>query len=292
MASMVLTWTVEGVVLEIQNISKIMRARNNSDVASALVKNIIYKISKLGNLDSCNCLKLYEAIEGSSIMPELKAEVCKAIDAKLLDAGLEESATGGYGQKIDDAQNWLTQGDWDKIGDPNAGYHSILIVVSERLASLRVSSLKESSKKAWTAMMVNVAINKAGKMPSYEQIYQLSIDLQQYVKSCPKKSDPQMPFLKSFPRSPDDLTAGVLEIAYPEEKPVTKNMDKMAALIAHHTPVRDTSILLKKIRKKHLDRISSSESWQGQLQRMLMVAMCHRLLGFQVLQHCKTSRRL
>lgn len=258
MASVALTWTVEGVALEINNISKIMKARNNSDVASALVKNMLYKISKLADLDSSNCLKLYEAIDNSSLMPELKAEVCKAIDSRLLGSGIEESAPGGYGQKIDDAQNWLTQGDWDKIDDPEAGYHSILVVISERLASLRVESLKESSKKAWTAMMVNVAINKSGKMPSYEAIYQLSVDLQQYVKTCPKKCHPQMPFLKSFPRSPDNLAADVLEIAYPEEKPVTKRMDQMAALIAHHTPVRDTSILLKKIRKKHLGRISSS----------------------------------
>ena len=119
-------WTVEALARELQHVSKNIAARSNPEVASALIKNMIFKLGKLGNIDSGNCLSLYQAVEASGLMAEHRALCCAAIDAKMLESDPESgAASGGYGQKLEDCTNWLTQTDWYKIEDPSANDHSI-----------------------------------------------------------------------------------------------------------------------------------------------------------------------
>ena len=245
-------WSAASCVQEIQNVSKILKTRNTVDVATAMVGNLKIKLFKLGKLDMGECVMLYEAVKESDLMSEHQAELNKVIDAKITAGGNDDvEEINGYGQKIDDCLNWLTQSEWDLIEAPEAQYHSILVVVTERLKKLRVDSLKESSVKTWTAMLVNVAMNKIGKMPSYEQIYQLACDLKQYLKSSAMKPDPRIPLMKVFPTDPKLLSASVLLLVYPDEQPIQKTgLDKVAALVADHIPVRDSSKLLLKNQKK------------------------------------------
>lgn len=270
-------WSAASCVQEIQNVSKILKTRNTADVATAMVENLKIKLFKLGKLDMGECVMLYEAVKESDLISEHQAELNKVIDGKITTGGNDDvEEVNGYGQKIDDSLNWLTQSEWDLIEAPEAQYHSILVVVTERLKKLRVDSLKESSVKSWTAMLVNVAMNKVGKMPSYEQIYQLSCDLKQYLKSSAMKPDPRIPLMKVFPTDPKLLSASVLQLVYPDEQPIQKTgLDKVAALVADHIPVRDSSKLLSKNHKK---KVQSVEDVMVEM-RALLAGAEHRRDG-------------
>lgn len=248
-------FTVANIVQELKNIGKIVAKRQSAGVALAMVNNVCIKLKKLNNPDAVQCLSLYEAVAESGLETELQTKLNQVIDVlATAQPQDEDEAIGGYGQKLDFPHAYLTQKDWDRIYDEKAGYYDILIVLSERMKKVGIKdTLMECSVKWWTCMLVNVAIDKVKIMPDYDAIYQLSKDVKGVLRSCAVKAHPSMPYLKVYPRSPRDLPADVFALAYPDpaEQPIdNKTLDKMPALNRDHTPVRESSKLLSKNRKK------------------------------------------
>ena len=248
-------FTVANIEQELKNIGKIVAKRQNADVAMAMVNNVCLKLEKLNHPDAVQCLSLYEAVTESGLAPELQTKLNKAIDVLATAEHPDEGeAKGGYGQELNYPHRFLTQKDWDCIGAASAGYYDILIVFSERMKKVGIrDTLMECSVKWWTAMLVNVAIDKSNIMPDYDAIYQLSKDVKGVLKSCAVKAHPSMPYIKSYPKSPRDMPPDVFALAYPDpaDQPIDNTkLDKMPALQRDHTPVRDTSKLLSKNRKK------------------------------------------
>lgn len=142
-------FTVANIEQELKNIGKIVAKRQNADVAMAMVNNVCLKLEKLNHPDAVQCLSLYEAVTESGLAPELQTKLNKAIDVLATAEHPDEGeAKGGYGQELNYPHRFLTQKDWDCIGDAQAGYYDILIVFSERMKKVGIKdTLMECSVK-------------------------------------------------------------------------------------------------------------------------------------------------
>jgi hypothetical protein len=246
------SWTAADMIKEIQNIGKLWKARGVTKVADAMVDNAVRKLKSLVNVEASSAIQLYQAIDDAQLEATLKNKLSEAVD-ELITAEVHaaDEARGGNGQRLCTPFNYLTKGDWDKI-DNEASYWSIIYVVVERFKKVGLSAPMAESTVKWTAAtLVANTLERTGKMPSYDAIYQLTKDLKQSLKSCQVNCHPDLQKPRVYPESATQLGDAFMAQAYdPDDPPVQRYSDRVSCLVTDHIPVRETSKLLAKNQKK------------------------------------------
>ena len=239
-----LMWAAQSIVQELKAAEVLVKARGQeAALLQPLAKSLVHKIQGLRTNNAQELVVLYEAVQGSTLPEDCKSTLNNALDT-VATAGVEMAAkTTMQPQAIDHVCNFLSKKDWEAISTQSmwAGASTIAM----RLKKLNVQSLKESSKKVITALLVQMEMDRTNKMPSYPCIYQLSQHVLQAFASCDVKPTPGVPSLLKYPATPAELGEEVAKIVYKDDLPETKDVPGLALLIAHHVPVRSTSALLK-----------------------------------------------
>ena len=234
-----------------------MRKASNGDqgaynkIGDTMVNNIIRKL-RIADIGAQWAIKLYGTIETCGLDPESKDKLTAAVDINLSCEAdsIHEHSPGGKGQVLLAPFNYFTGKDWEKFESTDSSYWDIIQTVAERHKRLNIMSMKDSTVKWTTATLARNAINKSGTMPEYRQIYQLSKDIRQSLEACGVKPNAGLPVIAVFPENPKDLDTESYKLAYDErDPPIHKAMNKVPALVHSHTPVRNTSKLLKDTRE-------------------------------------------
>lgn len=237
-------WAAQSIVQELKAAEVLVKARGQeAALLQPLAKALVHKIQGLKTNNAQELVVLYEAVQGSTLPEECKSTLNNALDT-VATAGVEMAAkTTMQPQAIDHVVNFLSKKDWEAISTQSMWSGASTIAM--RLKKLNVQSLKESSKKVITALLVQMEMNRTNKMPSYQCIYQLSQHVLQAFASCDVKPTPGVPSLLKYPATPAELGEEVVKIVYKDDLPETKDVPGLSVLIAHHVPVRSTSALLK-----------------------------------------------
>ena len=255
-----MAWTIKEVIEEIDNVSNLLKVRFGASpmadaknrnqweqMASAMCKSLTKKISDL-SVNPKAAPALYKAIADASMSDAFKSDLTAAVDSALLTLEpaekTEASSESLKTQSMDWAFNYLTSNDWFLLQKATTVQEAVTIL-AKRLKACNVQSCSESLIKLLTAILTHVAIDK-GIQPSYEAIYNASCELKAVFHALPKSKPVNIPCPRNYPAKPEDLGPAFLSFAYSaDDPPISKELARLSDLVAHHTPVRNTSNLLK-----------------------------------------------
>ena len=240
-------FTVPAIIDEIKAAELLLQSRKQvKSLADSLCTSLVSKIQGLGQaICAANLVGLYDAVTASSLDDRFKETLNKALDELAVAGGTQlATKTQMAPQKIDSFHCYLTPSNW-KLLEAQSMWQST-VVVATRLRKLGVVSLRESSKKWITGLLVQLDMNKTGEMQPYLAIYQLSQQVLQAFTSCNEVVPPGVPSLLAYPNSPLELGEAVLKASYGDEMPEPRDMPGLAMLVAHHIKVRSSSSLLQK----------------------------------------------
>ena len=150
------------------------------------------------------------------------------------------------GQLLTKPYNYLTAAEWGVLEGGNAPAR--LEILLKRYLKLGMLNLKENTVKAGMALLLAMASKNARAMPSYSEIYD---QVQVFKRSFEQLKEAQLdeahkkhaPGLLRYPDDPEELTREVYKAAYPEDRPLSKDVG--ADIWLAHIPMRSTSKLLK-----------------------------------------------
>ena len=269
-------WTAAALCEEIGAAEALLKARDNdAKLATSLLHTLVVKVESLKSPSPQELVTLYEKVQASLLPSSMQDKLVEALDA---------CATGQEGatklqvtqQQLEHPQNYLTKSDWDALleGSMMQG----VPVICQRLRAIGVVSLKESTKKMSTALLVCSELERTGKLPGYHLIYEISQMLADTMATLKMPVPAGVPMLCNYPAHPSQLGNAVLKAAYPDEGPCPKEIAQMHMVAQKHTPVRNTHALLRKPSSQDaLARTPSSEALgmqsQGGQQQSFMQAM-------------------
>ena len=238
-------FTVPAIIEEIKSAELLLQTRKNvKNLGDSLCSSLVYKIQGMGKANPASLVGLYDAVTASTLQDSYKEALNNALDEIAVGGGSHlATKTQLAPQKIDNFHAYLTHQDW-KMLEAQSMWQST-VTVATRLRKLGVVSLRESSKKWITGLLVQMEMNKTGKMPPYMAIYQLSQQVLQAFTSCNEVVPPGVPSLLTYPNSPAELEQAVLKASYGDEAPEPRDMPGLAMLVNHHIKVRSSSSLLQ-----------------------------------------------
>ena len=184
-------------------------------------------------------VQLYDLVKGSGLPDAMKNPMLRILDEKSMGKASGPCKVTAVPQQVDWINHYLTAGEHEKLGQcsPYEGAH----VVCKRLRLMGVKSLKESSKKVVTALLISCELARGGARPSHESIYLLSQHVGHCFLTCATAAPPGAAALQCYPADPFQLPEAHLQASYGTDKPVAKAYPEMANLVQYHVPVRSTS---------------------------------------------------
>ena len=242
-----MSWTLHDLIKEIEGASSVLRVRSSAMLVNSLAESLKKHIAAM-RIDLTKAADVYNAISSSGFPDQQKTELNAAVDGALTTVApaSEAAQTAGKPQILLEPQNVLSKHEWEQLYNPKCFYHDSIVIVCRRLRRLNMSSLHEKTVKACTALLVHVAMDKCGSMPNYADIYKLSHDLRNtFALTLGQKVD-NVSSPTTYPSTPEELGTEFMSYAYDSnDPPVRKELKHLADLIANHTPVRNTSALLR-----------------------------------------------
>jgi hypothetical protein len=282
-------WSVADITKELHDVVSLLKVRNpagSSDdpgyiaMATAMVNGICCKIKGMKGLSAGSAIEIYAAISSLSLDDQFKQKLTSTIDDVVSGESLQSAAIlVNTPQSLLSPHHYLTQKEWDTLSSQSCSYWDGLHVVANRLRAIGIKSIKEDTKKACAALLIHVHMDKGLPMPAYKHIYQMSQDLSQAHSS----STQQQPIgLSSLSTYPDVPPPELVKLAYhPDEPPVIKALPKLLHLIANHTPVRNTSSLLRDEPAVKKSDDSSSSSSIAMIDCMKNMMLCMQQIASQ-----------
>ena len=256
------SWSVADIKTEIENVDLLLKARqaaspcgvqeDRSAMATSMVNSLCHKIKSFGTtLNATNGMFLYEVIGTLHMDDRLKAQLTSALDACFTGDSFQSSTcVTQKPQSLIHIYNYLTAKDWEVLDKADVssagGVWEVINVIVNCFRRLNLRSIKEDTKKWTSAFVVNLILDKNGRLPPYRMIYTLGQDLCQAHATNPVRATNEQPCPAMYPATPAELGPEFMKKAYdPEDPPVSRCMPKLAQLAQYYIPVRTTSKLLK-----------------------------------------------
>ena len=230
-------WTVQDIRTEVSEVSSLMVARapppgsweaaveSYNRLQSSLVASLCNKIAGILVLSAGGALELMQSVVEATLPETAKGDIQAALDSKL-NASSQSSAPRAFGghrrpQQLLFPANYLTAQDWDELMAPDAGLFRLTMIVVQRYKRLGVKSLHEQTVKWAVAMLVCLWTDRAGKLPSYSQIFELVKDFKKaWETGLSDISHVGLQTLYEFPEHTADLPDGFVEKAYGSDEPI------------------------------------------------------------------------
>ena len=159
---------------ELNHCQQLLKTR--PQLADSLVSSLEAKLQTFQVLQPSELVALYQSLETCTLPQDKVKQLQAIVDAK---------ATGGapgcvlkammVPQELTTPQNFLTSRDWHQL-DTMSMWQGIEIVTN-RLRSLGLTALKESTKRSCVAVVVWFQVQKSGQVPPYPAIYDMVLRL-------------------------------------------------------------------------------------------------------------------
>ena len=233
------SWSLNAWLEELRATEGLVKVR--PELAPKVLPMLVEKL-KLFKPTPSDMVQLYQAFQTSTLPNDWTSKFESTLDS-LHSQESTALAAKVVPQQCDNLCNYLTAKDWSKI-EAGSLWEGAAIL-AERLKSLGLRSLKESTKKVATSILCVFELRRTKKLPPYACIYQLQAHLGNSFKACSQTAAPGVPPLASYPCRPEDLGEAFLEKAYQGEKPEPRYLPELADLVKNHVKVRDTAKCLQ-----------------------------------------------
>ena len=158
-------FSAQSLLAEIEANEVLIQSRTGSQkLVDGLASQMVHKLQNLQGLTSTDAVLLFDRLETSSLPEDMVTRLKDTLDQVLLQGNSAAKVTSMY-QQLDTLQNYLTPSDWEKLSQQSMmeGTHTIC----SRLRKLGVVSLKESTKRVATGVLLALQLEKHAKMPPY-----------------------------------------------------------------------------------------------------------------------------
>ena len=118
-------------------------------------------------------------------------------------------------------------------------------MLARRLRLLGIQNLKESTKKAATAILVYFEYKRTGKLVTADCTYVLAEHIRSSFDSCCEEVPVGVQRLVSLPQHPRDLSQTHLQASYGNEMPAGREIPELAQIYKNNAWVRGNSKLVK-----------------------------------------------
>ena len=241
------SWTVDDVLLEIQNAAEYMKKRKQLGLDesrnTSLIDTINHKTKCIHNMSSKEAGRILDACD---VLPDSFAKTISDVVDRIVTS-MPHEANGGLRVSNEPSDciymhNLLTKEEWDTIMDKGASILMKMYTIIKRLKKLGVRSISEQTVK-WC---VAIILSSMSGLPTYHVIFAMVNDFKKLFHSDTTLVS-QCTFIAKYPASADLLPPALFKTAYTDsqEAPFPHTPEKLHALAAHHIPLRPTSKLLK-----------------------------------------------
>ena len=242
-------WSCSDVGQEILAVGECLAKRSKTatkskcqNMENGMVDNVVTKIEKM-QLSITNGQELYDYISQSKMSEEHKAKLVLCVDEKLSTPTQEEPRQGFVvkPQLLVNIGSYMTAADWSQLEDPSLSWLAKSTVVIKRLKMLGVRSLHERTSQHCLAALLSTL----SKLPDHSMIWEMLLSFKATFKQS--EIPHAVPYLQTFPASPQDLPAHIFNVAYVgDDQPIeNKNIDVIKHIAGSHISCRSTNKLLK-----------------------------------------------
>lgn len=245
-------WKLVDIQSEIKAMETLLQARPTLvQDKDRLVQQLTHKLQTLQLAGPEETAELYKAIQSSKLPESVVQMLVELVDQKVLDPAAGVQAVLTKPQCVEGLPKYLTAGEVQAIAQQDMW--SGAVVLGKRLKLLGLTSLKESTKKVATALLVLHEWQRTSQVPTKDCIYVLA----RHVKAAFDKAPlppAGTPVLLQYPMDPMRLPADHLKASYGADKPALTVFPELA-LILNYTKVRKTG--LEKQRKARPNQTSA-----------------------------------
>ena len=200
-------------------------------------KPLLAKLERMDALASQDFLALYKIFETAKLPEDLKNEFLQVLDTKATAGTSRETLQAGKTQVIETLPQYFTAGELALLEKQDMW--SGALVVAKRLKLLGVTTMRESTKKIGTSMLVSFEHLRTGAVPCADACYVLSQHFTTAFHQCGVRVPAGVVMLAKYPLDPFDLAPAHLAASYPEEKPANAILP-MLGQCRKNVAVRDT----------------------------------------------------
>jgi hypothetical protein len=236
--SMACCWKVTDIEHEVDAMQNLLQARPTLLAKRDTVKKpVLAKLERMDALASQDFLALYKIFETAKLPGDLKNEFLQVLDTKATAGTSRETLQAGKTQVIETLPQYFTAGELALLEKQDMW--SGALVVAKRLKLLGVTTMRESTKKIGTSMLVSFEHLRAGAVPCADACYVLSQHFTTAFHQCGVRVPAGVVMLAKYPLDPFDLAPAHLAASYPEEKPANAILP-MLGQCRKNVAVRDT----------------------------------------------------
>lgn len=214
------------------------------------------KLQTFQLLQPSELVSLYQSLEVCTLPQDKVKHLQGIVDSKAT------GATPGAAlkammvpQELTTVQNFLTNRDWNQV--ETLSMRQGIEIITQRLRSLGLCALKESTKRSCVAVVLWFQVQKSGQVPPYPAIYDMAQHLTNAFKA--QKCPVGVPMLAVYPHSAAGLSAEHFQKAYKDEVPEPRQLEGLQNLAMNHVPLRSTSNLLAKQTKPNQNLATSTQ---------------------------------
>lgn len=229
------SWTLEAFMQELEATEKLLKVR--PELADKLCSSLQCKLTGM-KATAADLVQLYSHL-AQSLLPESWLDQLRTSLDQL--CGTPDTALKAtiQPQQCDSLSNYLTSSEWAQVekGSLWEGAATLAAV----LKKLGLQSLKESTKKVATGILLVFELRRSKKLPCYNAIYSLQQHVSASFASCQVKAVPGVAPLANYPCEPEALGSEWMGKVFPAEQPEKRFLPELANLVQNHVVVRSTS---------------------------------------------------
>ena len=235
-------WSLSDFQLEVNATSTLLKARpGEPQLLEGLGASLKHKLEHM-SLSTADVVACYDLVKACDLPQCLQTSLQSVLDTKALGSAQSALTVTTQAQQFDSIPAYLTQSEITKL--ENCNPFEGACVLASRCKLVGVKSLKESTKKVMTALLIRFDMQRGGRRPEGDCFYRLSQHVRTTFANSATPNPPECLPLKVYPADPAGLSPKHFQAAYPEEKPVGCQFVGLATVMKDNH-VRSTGLSLR-----------------------------------------------
>ena len=228
--------------MEVNATSTLLKARpGEAQLLEGLGASLKHKLEHT-SLSTADLVACYDFVKACDLPQSLQKSLHSILDTKALGSAESALTVTTQAQQFDSIPAYLTQSEITKLEQCNPFEGAC--VLASRCKLVGVKSLKESTKKIMTSLLICFDMQRGGNSPQGDFFYRLSQHVRTTFANSATPNPPQCLPLRVYPKDPAGLSPKHFQAAYPEEKPVGCQFVSLATIMKENH-VRSTGLSLR-----------------------------------------------
>ena len=230
-------WTILDVKKEIELLESLQAARPSLQM-DGLLTTLGNKLVALMPMDTTTLLDMYEYLRKCKLPQDVVDGLCQVLDGNHAN----QATNAALVQQHCDVGKYLTQSEYESLQQEDMWMGAQTL--ANRLRLLGLKSMKETTKKLATALLLWFHFKRTKQIPQGDIAYVLSHHLSQCFLSSTVEVGENAESLLVYPENPGDLKKSHLDAAYGDERPQRRSYPELAKILKFHSPIRSSSGLV------------------------------------------------